>query len=324
MKVITVDWSGDANVRGQYDHIWAATVEDGQLTDLSNGRTRGGVTDYLISVTAPSDGLVVGIDFAFSFPAWFLHRHGFEQVGQMWDLVAREGEHWLSRCEPPFWGRPGTTRPDLPGHLRATDTACQPVAGITPKSVFQIGGAGAVGTGSIRGMPYLRNLRDAGFGIWPFDPPGLKTVVEVYPRALTGPVKKSDRVSRQLYLDGWDLPDDLRRHAVESEDAFDAAISALVMSRHAEELAALTATDHPDGRLEGSIWVPAAPLRFPAPTQSPARTRMTVTPAGLRREIDSILADLEAIESRLARVRTQAEALRRAADSSGTEEPEAI
>ena len=56
--------------------------------------------------------------------------------------------------------------------------------------MFQIGGAGAVGTGSIRGMPHLLTLADSGFTIWPFVSGGLPTVVEIYPRALTGPVNK--------------------------------------------------------------------------------------------------------------------------------------
>ena len=131
------------------------------------------------------------------------------------------------------------------------------MAGITPKSVFQIGGAGAVGTGSIRGMPYLRNLRQAGFGIWPFDPPARLTVIEIYPRVLTGPVKKSDRTERERYLAGWNIPEYLRRRTIDSEDAFDAAVSALVMSRHADDLVSLQPATDPDIRLEGSIWVPS-------------------------------------------------------------------
>ena len=38
---------------------------------------------------------------------------------------------------------------------------------VRPKSTFQIGGAGAVGTGSLRGMPHLLTLREAGCAVWP-------------------------------------------------------------------------------------------------------------------------------------------------------------
>ncbi len=308
VKVIAIDWAGVATARGQRDRIWAATVEQGRLTDLSNGRTRAEVVEFVISESAAVDGLVVGLDFAFSFPSSFPRQHGLEDVVDLWDLVAREGEDWLSLCQPPFWGRPGTTRPDLPGHLRVTDSSCRPVAGITPKSVFQIGGAGAVGTGSIRGMPYLRTLRDAGFSIWPFDPPGWPAVIEIYPRALTGPVTKSDRTSRAAYLDRWDLPELLRRRAEDSEDAFDAAISALVMSRHSQELADLQAATDPDVRLEGSIWVPSAGSGPATPLPAP-EDRLPPPLSDLQREISAILSDVRTIEARLERVRRSAEAL---------------
>ncbi len=106
VKVIAIDWSGDATARGQREHIWAATVEQDRLTDLSNGRTRAEVVEFVISESAAVDGIVVGLDFAFSFPSWFPRQHGLVDVVDLWDLVAGEGEDWLSRCQPPFWGRP--------------------------------------------------------------------------------------------------------------------------------------------------------------------------------------------------------------------------
>jgi hypothetical protein len=43
---------------------------------------------------------------------------------------------------------------------------------------------------------------------------------------------------------------------VESEDAFDAAISALVMGDHLADLAALRQTADPVTLLEGDVWCP--------------------------------------------------------------------
>lgn len=57
----------------------------------------------------------------------------------------------------------------MPDELRRTDRERPAVGGIRPTSGFQIGGAGAVGTGAVRGMPMLARLRAAGFAIWPFD-----------------------------------------------------------------------------------------------------------------------------------------------------------
>jgi hypothetical protein len=50
------------------------------------------------------------------------------------------------------------------------------------KSVFQIGGAGAVGTGSVRGMPLLAALSADGFSVWPFEDASERMVIEIYPR----------------------------------------------------------------------------------------------------------------------------------------------
>jgi hypothetical protein len=84
--------------------------------------------------------------------------------------------------------------------------------------VFQINRAGAVGTGSLRGMPILRQLHDEGFSIWPFDTSGWPRVIEIYPRLLTDVVKKSNRASRVQYLND--------RFPNLSRDHFDDAIHA--------------------------------------------------------------------------------------------------
>jgi hypothetical protein len=44
--------------------------------------------------------------------------------------------------------------------------------------------------------------------------------------------------------------------AAESEDAFDAAVSALVMAEHQDQIAALTATDDGGFAIEGKVWTP--------------------------------------------------------------------
>ena len=104
-------------------------------------------------------------------------------------------------CNPPFWGRAGRKKPDLPEHFRVTESAIAAVGGILPKSTFQVGGAGSVGSGSIRAFAVLAQLRDAGFAIWPFDEARRPMVVEVWPRACTGPVVKSDWTARGRYVD---------------------------------------------------------------------------------------------------------------------------
>ena len=232
--------------------MWLADVRDGTLAELHDGLTRDQLVERLIAIGAEDRGTVVGLDFAFSFPAWWCRERGWDGIGAVWTAVAADGERWLGDCTPPFWGRPGRLNPHPPDRrLRRTEAD---TAGA--KSVFQIGGAGAVGTGSIRGMPHLARLEREGFGIWPFTP-GRPLVVEIYPRVLTGPVRKSSPEERHAYVDkrfGGTQPAELLERAAGSEDAFDAAVSALVMAEHAGELAAL----EPDPRyaLEGRIWRP--------------------------------------------------------------------
>jgi hypothetical protein len=124
--------------------------------------------------------------------------------------------------------------------------------------VFQIGGAGAVGTGSIRGMPKLLELSRAGFSVWPFDPPRLPMALEIYPRWLTGRVQKSREISRRLFLATRASRED--REVVESaascEHAFDAAASVLAMAKHASKFEALPRRRDPISLLEGQIWCP--------------------------------------------------------------------
>jgi len=244
VRVIAIDWSGAQT--GAERRIWRAEVAaDGtdRLPSLTSGKSRAAVLEYLLTVDRHT---VIGLDFAFSFPAWFLDQLGLQTAPELWAHAAEQGERWLAECAPPFWGRPGKPRPLLEAHYRRTELDIQAL-GFTPKSIFQIGGAGAVGTGSIRGMPLLNALHERGFSIWPFDPPGWPLVLEIYPRMLTGPVAKSNAAAREAYLQ--------RRYPgleCATEDAFDAAVSALVMAHHVDEFPHL----HRATGREGAIWYP--------------------------------------------------------------------
>ncbi len=108
-------------------------------------------------------------------------------------------------------------------------------------------------------MPHLETLARHGFDVWPFDPPGWPRVVEIYPRALRGPVNKNSWRKRHAFLfEHFDSqPATLLERAAGSEDAFDAAVSALVMATHAQQLRALEPADDPQSAIEGKIWRPA-------------------------------------------------------------------
>lgn len=257
LRVIAIDWSGDRRkARGK---IWLAEATGGQLVRLENGRNRREVVSWLIAESTDTPAMVIGLDFAFSFPAWHVRACGCSTVRELWAAATANGEDWLRCCSSPLWGRVGHQRPVLHEHFRKTELEASAVGGIRPKSVFQIGGAGAVGTGSVRGMVALDQLSEAGFAVWPFDPPRLPVVIEIYPRLLTGEVVKSSLTDRRKYLDERypDLAPNVRLIAESCEDSFDAAVSTLVMFRHLDEILRLPVAKNDEHRLEGTIWCPS-------------------------------------------------------------------
>jgi hypothetical protein len=240
--------------------------------------------------------MVVSLDCCFSYPAWFLAEQGCATVFDFWrHAAAGHGERWLGvECAEAdrdlrFWGKPHKRPAGFCGEgyrtmMRQTDwenkieqaleggdpERAAKMKGITPKSPFQIGGSGSVGTGSLRAMPWLLKLHHAGFRVWPFEDAALgkdpfPLLVEMYTRLLTGAVKKSNEAARRVYLGsrrraepglygGLSRPVLAKAHA--SEDAFDALVCCLEMVRHQAEFAGLRATQDAALQLEGITWRP--------------------------------------------------------------------
>jgi len=257
-RVFAVDWSGDRTAARR--KIWLCEVEGERVLKLENGRTRDEVARYLVNESKLDPSFVVGLDFAFSFPAQFLRKRAHHEVGSVWEEARRFGESWLEHCPFPFWGKPGKKKPRLGEALyRHTELEVARETSFQPLSVMQIGGAGAVGVGSIRGMPLLAELRAAGFSIWPFDPPRFPLVVEIWPRLFMGEVVKGRGAARKVYLAEHHpaLGGGARHAAEESDDAFDAVISALAMDSARLEFGTLLQAEDPNTLLEGEIWCPA-------------------------------------------------------------------
>jgi hypothetical protein len=300
-RIAAIDWSGRVDAAGQRRHIWAGvwTAIPGKPPKLTleAGRTREELIAWLISLARETPRMAVGIDCCFSYPAWFLKEHRCKSAFDFWRAVADgKGEEWLHRdcADERFWGKRGPRRngrrpdefcgPGLPRMMRLTDIdnkitpkllqedpeRAAKILGITPKSPFQIGGAGSVGTGTLRAMPFLLQLREAGFRTWPFESSALSQekpqplLLEIYTRLLTGAVAKSNPTARAAYLAARRKSDPAyaaisrsvlaRAHA--SEDAFDALVCTLEMVRHRAELPSLRATEDPTLRLEGITWRP--------------------------------------------------------------------
>ncbi len=305
-RFVGIDWSGRIDAAGQRRHIWAGiwTVSPGGKVkvQIEAGRTRDEVAEWLLHLAEETPRMVVGIDCCFSFPAWFLAELGCADVFSFWRLVhSGAGEQWLTRFakDSPeeaardirFWGKPHKRPPVFSGAglrsmfrhtdydnkiaqaLEGGDTErAAKMKGITPKSPFQIGGSGSVGTGSLRAMPMLQRLHQAGWRVWPFQDAALDLdqqqprplLVEMYTRLMTGAVAKSNAEARKRYLARRRREDILfvsvgravLRKAEGSEDAFDALVSTLEMVRHASNFSGLRATGDRQLQLEGITWRP--------------------------------------------------------------------
>lgn len=211
--------------------------------------------------------VVIGLDFAFSFPEWYLQHRQLVGARGLWGLAGAEGEEWLNGNTWPFWGRCGRYLKfpeDLGQHPQFRRTE-EDHPDFQPSSVFHVSGGGDVGTGTIRGLPALSRLQAAGAAIWPFNNanPGGATVIEIYPRlfygrALTNNGSVQGRNDRTNFLE--ENHPHLEQHwkdtMIGSADAFDAGVSALVMSEHAGELCHLQAAAQPPYSVEGIIWSP--------------------------------------------------------------------
>lgn len=285
-RVVAVDWSGDQSAGGQRRKIWAGVWTRspkgktmGGVVTLEGGRTRDELCDWLVEMAAETPRMVVGFDFIFSYPGWFLKEHGVRSAPEFWKSVADgQGEKWLHReCEDArFWGKPKKKPAEFCGEnmhrmmrradmeVKVVSQIAEPakaarVVGIAPKSPFQIGGSGSVGTGSLRGMPYLLKLREAGFSVWPFDAPTFPMAVEMYSRLMTGPVNKSSETARVAYLKKRQyagLSRAVMTAAKGGEDAFDALVSCLVMTECRAEFPDLKKATDPVYAIEGQTWQP--------------------------------------------------------------------
>lgn len=261
-RFIAIDWSGQRAAAGQRRHIAWAEAVPGRLTRLVQGLTRQDVEESLLDELAPGTRAVVGLDCCFSVPRWWLERKGLATAPELWAWLAGiDLGAWLEQPEEPFWLR----RSERPAwlhaeqELRATEREASPGAG--PKPVFQLSYPGSVGKGSLWGMRMLHALRGAGFAVWPFDPPGERTLVEIYPRDHVGPGSTRDAAGRLAAVERWERQGasfgDGRTAALASTDALDAAVSALALA-FAWDPGRLPAP-LAGQELEGRIWRPPHP-----------------------------------------------------------------
>jgi len=231
--IIAVDWSG-AKKTTIDSGIWLAAIQDGSLVNSEPVRSREKAVALVQEFASP---VVAGFDFSFGAPSWFATDRACSTVAELWNLTASEGERWLgSPAIAPFW----RDKCAVPREQRFRRCEEQLLASgpAQPKSIFQLVGVGMVGPGSVRGMPHLPRLRDSGFGIWPFDDAGERTVIEIYPSLLRKLAPHHDAAP------------------FANEHERDAVVSARVMWEHRTSFATLAAATDPVTLIEGDVWTP--------------------------------------------------------------------
>ena len=199
---ITVDWSGgnQKSVAPCADAIWASLSREGHQNPPLYFRNRqlveAWLTETLSEETKHHRRVFVGFDFAFGFPRGFVPAvTGSEDPLSMWSWL---NEHIIdsptanNRFEiagllnakfdgvGPFWGN--ASAQDVEGLPRkgrdrthATLSEHREVERKTKGAfpVWQLAGAGAVGSQTLMGLPVLERLRrrfEGQVAVWPFQP----------------------------------------------------------------------------------------------------------------------------------------------------------
>lgn len=202
--VVIVDWSASSKPKLGRDSIWIGHASATAVEPL-NAATRGQaarlLVDRLVGLIRGGRRVLVGFDFPYGYPRGTADRLGLTGKSddeppwlRIWNELARlvtdgpsnannrfETAAELNRRGACFWGKPATSRAEVPStkqpfmlpEFRATELHLRSRAQY-PKSVWQLSGAGSVGSQALLGLPIVRALRfderlvDVS-RVWPFE-----------------------------------------------------------------------------------------------------------------------------------------------------------
>ncbi len=194
---VAIDWSGAKGVR--HRNIAVAVAGRGTAAPMlvqppsPAGWARGEVAAWL--ETQPGR-VLAGFDFSFAPP--FVERGAYlpglaapENGPDFWshvDTLSDDPDYGAASfmagaARPHFWmGAADGPKADFL-HFRVCEARFNEGGGGKASTVFDCVGAAQVAKASFAGMRVLHRLRQS-YAIWPFDPPGERTVVEIYGRAM--------------------------------------------------------------------------------------------------------------------------------------------
>jgi precorrin-8X/cobalt-precorrin-8 methylmutase len=251
---LMVDWSAASTPKRGKDSIWWALESRGRPPRVGNPATRAEARDDIVRILeeAATEGrrILAGFDFPFGFPRGAaLAIAGEPSQKALWAKLAEciedadgnannrfaaaSGLNSLFAEPGPFWGHPNgrtfsalfpTRGPVVASHPPARRHA--EAALRTPKTVWQLSGAGSVGGQVLVGIPFLKRLIDSPrlrgrVAVWPFDT-GLQTddrpivLAEIYPSLLKvarrdgEPLDRTQVTTLARWFAEWDTQGDLK------------------------------------------------------------------------------------------------------------------
>jgi len=219
---------------------------DGRI-GVRNVRTRAEATADVAQVlrdcVARRERVLLGFDFPYGYPAGFADT-AFPGDGRAWrriwaglsSAIVDDERNRSNRFDAagalpgPFWGSlsgvavPARKPPFVAGGLpeyRRTELEVRR-RGLSPKSVWQLSGAGSVGSQALVGIPRVRELRDhpelaAVSRVWPFEtgfrlPEGALVVhAEIWPAVGTAsarPGEVKDEAQVRAIVEAWAAADE--------------------------------------------------------------------------------------------------------------------
>lgn len=202
-RVVIVDWSASSTPVTGADSIWICTLDVATGSfDVANVPTRAAAFDAIVGAVDIPGRVLLGVDVALGYPLGFATRLGL--TGTPWDAIwehislhlhddhRNRNNRWIVAADlnrrlgtNHFWGaptaatgehltstRPAWTSRHLPAY-RATERRLLE-RGRRPFSVWQLLGAGSVGSQSLTCIPVLQRLRELPrlgdrVRVWPFE-----------------------------------------------------------------------------------------------------------------------------------------------------------
>lgn len=318
---LMVDWSASARPKRGRNSIWACLLERDRDPIPVNPATRDEtvfwIADRLSDLTARGRRVLCGFDFAFGYPAGFAARLDPRRPDwsgvwrQLAGRLSRNGDRFAvaetlaTEAGAPFWGRPaGRDDVSIPisksvsFNKFAEFRLCERQAA-GPKSVWQLYGAGSVGSQTLTGLPRLHELRH-----WQ----GLEDVTRVWPFE-TG-LKVPDEAARIVFAEVYPSlvargqPDDrqvlaLARHFADLDGR--AALAPLFEPPLSDAEQAVVEREEgwilgvsPDARLRGPDDFPTDYIRDPAEIYRLSWQRVRAAA-----DLSGIPADLRSLAERL-------------------------